>query len=98
MSHLSIYSPQDWLALAEKSEYKAAALAEMTNASPTDLNRQIRRVFGRSTQDWLDEVRLCKAAELLKLIRRVKEVADLLKRKSIFHFSRKFKDRSEEQT
>jgi AraC-like DNA-binding protein len=48
-------------------------------------------VFGRSAQEWLDELRLSAAAPLLRKRRSVKWVAYNLGFKQVSHFSREFK-------
>jgi AraC family chitin signaling transcriptional activator len=89
MIHLS--NVTEWSKLAEKSAYQAATLANELHISQRHLRRYTHKIFGRSPQNWLNEQRLVKAAEMLKRMRAAKAVAFQLGFKQPSHFSREFK-------
>jgi AraC-like DNA-binding protein len=84
-------SVNEWTVMAEKSAYQAALLAKELQVSQRQLRRYTHASFGRSPQDWLNEQRLVKAAEILKRTRAVKVAAFDLGFKQLSHFSREFK-------
>jgi len=87
-SHLN--RDRDWASWAEKAGYKARELARLRNTSSRHLERYFIDYFGKSPQEWLDELRLAKAALLLAHGGAVKEVANKLGFEDVSHFSRKF--------
>ena len=81
----------DWGDLAERAQYKASALAKLTQVSLRTLDRFFDAQFGRSPQFWLDELRLIKSALLLASGSSAKSVAYTLNFYDAGHFSREFK-------
>lgn len=80
----------DWARWGAKAGYKAKVLAEIRKVSLRQLERYFIDYFGRPPQDWLDELRLAKAAALLVEGHRIKEVALRLGFDNASNFSRKF--------
>ncbi|MBI2948907.1 MAG: helix-turn-helix transcriptional regulator [Verrucomicrobia bacterium] len=80
----------DWALLAERARYRAAELAKLSRVSLRQLERYFIEHFRRPPQDWLDELRLIKAALLLANGHRVKEVAASLGFSDTSHFSKRF--------
>ena len=91
MAHLFIGNQRVWDDLAAKSGYSSAVLAEQLKVSTRHLRRHFHRLFGKSTQRWLDEQRLNRAAALLSEYRCIKLVAHALHFKQPSHFSREFR-------
>jgi transcriptional regulator GlxA family with amidase domain len=77
--------------LAKTSNYEAKLLAKLCQVSPRQLQRDFKREFGRSPQDWLNEQRLVAAGQLLQDGASVKNVAFELGFKQASHFCRQFK-------
>lgn len=84
---------QNWNELSVESGYSPVRLAAQCGVSL----RQLERFFGEmergSPHDWLHELRMLRAVELLKESNSVKEVSYLLSFKQTSHFSREFKKR-----
>ena len=80
----------DWAPLAHEARYRAAELAKLNHISLRQLERFFMEHFRRPPQDWLDELRLIKAAVLLVSGHRVKEIAPTLGFSQVSHFSRRF--------
>jgi AraC-like DNA-binding protein len=81
----------DWISLATKAQYRANELARLTRVSQRHLERYFGDCFGKAPQDWLNELRLVKAALLLSNGVHIKEVADQLGFRDVPHFSHRFK-------
>ena len=77
--------------LASKANYDSRALARLCHLSTRQLQREFRRHFGASPQQWLDQHRLNAAGSLLLSGEPVKKVAYDLGFKQTSHFCRKFK-------
>ena len=84
-------STQRWDRLAESAHFNARELARLCNLSTRQLQREFRRVLGRTPQDWLNERRMVVAREMLLAGEPVKKVALDLGFKQISHFCRHFK-------
>ena len=80
-----------WEKLAEAARYRAHVLAGLRSITTRQLRRQIRFHFGCSPQDWLNELRMAAAEQLLLAGRPVKEVSFELGFKQPSHFCRVFK-------
>ena len=80
----------DWALLAQEARYRASEMARLKQISLRQLERNFLQHFSRPPLDWLDELRLIKAAILLVGGRRVKEVAGALGFSTVSHFSRRF--------
>ena len=79
------------MSLGWKAGYRARDLARLCQVSPRQLERCFRRQFGRTPQEWLDELRLHEAPDMLRKRKQVKEVAFELGFLHPSHFIRKFK-------
>jgi AraC-like DNA-binding protein len=85
------YDRSEWLEFAEASGFRAANLAAEIGVSQRQLERYVKRQFGRSPQRWLTELRMSKALLLIECMDSVKEVAYSLGFKQVSHFCREFK-------
>ena len=85
------YNPQQWLELAELADFRAHNLAKQLGISQRQLERYIKRHFESSPQQWLKQLRMEKARELVKTMNSVKEIAYSLGFKQVSHFCREFK-------
>jgi AraC-like DNA-binding protein len=81
----------NWVLLAKRARYKAKDLAGLVQVSLRQLERHFGDYFGRTPQDWLDELRLIRAALLLTGGVRPKEAARQLDFHDGAHFCRSFK-------
>ena len=81
-----------WEALAGAARYDAKELAKLCGLSVRQLERNFRRRFARSPQDWLNEQRIAAARRLLLSGQLVKVVAFELGFKQPSHFCRHFKE------
>lgn len=79
--------------MAGASQYLAQLLSARMKVSQRQLQQYTHQAFGRSAQEWLDELRLITAAEMLKTESPVKLVCFELGFKQVSHFSRVFKVR-----
>lgn len=82
---------RDWESLAQYARYNVAALAECCRVSPRQLERFFQNSFGKAPHQWLHDVRMKRAVELLKDNTPVKEVAFLLRYADSTHFIHDFK-------
>lgn len=85
-----------WIELAETAHFDARRLASLCRLSSRQLQREFRRCLDRSPQDWLNEQRIKAARQLLLSGLPVKRVAYELGFKQPSHFSRQFKEISNE--
>jgi len=81
----------DWAALAKAGHYCAARLALNCGVSPRQLERYFQTKYGVAPHQWLCELRLRTAVELIRDRTMVKEVAIELGYKHAAHFARDFK-------
>ena len=93
MARLDIYNPELWREFARAATYNAHVLSRQFGICDRQLRRYSKAMFGKSTQDWLNEERLTIAPTLLKQQRSVKAVCFQLGFKQVSHFSREFKTR-----
>lgn len=82
---------EEWCELAEASSYNSRKLAALLGYSTRQLQREVKRQFGQTPQNLLDESRLRIAGQMLLLKRPVKVVAIELGYKQTSHFCRQFK-------
>lgn len=85
------FRDQNWIDLARASGYTSANLAGGAGVSERTLRRHFIHSFRRPPQEWIDELRLWDAARLVCGGHQIKEIAWLLKFKSVPHFCRRFK-------
>jgi len=84
----------DWpeKARSDGVRYRALALAKQCSISPSQLRRFFLENFGKTPQDWMDELRMAKAADLLiHSNKSVKEIAVELHFNYPGNFCRQFK-------
>jgi AraC-like DNA-binding protein len=91
MARLDIKDWGRWQKAAEESGYHAAKIASDLGVSRRQLYRYTIAVFGRGPQEWLHDLRLLAAGQMLRDCRSAKRVALDLGFKQISHFSREFK-------
>lgn len=82
---------KDWALLAKASRYSATAIARECGVSPRQLERFFREHLKKSPHQWLRELRMGRAVELLREDASVKQVAQELCYKDPAHFCRDFK-------
>jgi AraC family transcriptional regulator len=85
------FSVEEWEGLAGAARYDVRELARICQLSGRQLRRVIRRHFGCSPHDWLNERRLLAAQQLLLSGDPIKKVAFDLGFKQASHFCRRFK-------
>ena len=83
---------RDWPQQAKVARYSASTLARICCVSPRHLNRYLQERMHQSTHNWLREMRMGKAVELITLKLPLKEAALELCYKNTAHFTRDFKD------
>jgi len=84
--------PELWRELADPVGYRATELAKRLDINLRMLERQFKSLLGREPQDWLDELRIERAKELLlKDDYLCKQAAFDVHLKQASHFSRMFK-------
>lgn len=81
----------DWPERAHDSKYCVKTLAKHCDVSIRTLERFIKLKFAANPHDWMIEVRMRRAAELLPETSCIKETSDQLGYKNQNHFSREFK-------
>ena len=89
--HSHLGNVEDWKSLARVAGYRSRELARLCQASPRQLERYFRARYKRSPQEWLDELRLHEAPDMLRKRKQVKAVAFELGFLHPSHFIRKFK-------
>lgn len=82
---------RDWASFARTSRYSASAIARECGISPRQLERFFHERMKRSPHQWLRELRMGRALELLRDGASVKQVAQELCYKDPAHFCRDFK-------
>lgn len=82
----------DWPGLARKSGYDAAELARMCGISASQLRRYFSDVFRRPPQEWINELRMWDAMQLLAQGHAVTKVAVALNFSNIAHLSQRYKE------
>jgi AraC-like DNA-binding protein len=82
----------DWPGLARKAGYDAAELARMCGISPSQLRRYFGSVFRRPPQEWINELRMWDAMQMLAEGHAVTKVAVALKFSNIAHLSQRYKE------
>jgi AraC-like DNA-binding protein len=88
-SHLHRF--HDWATLARAARYRAKDLARLCQVSPRQLERYFHEEFCSTPQQWLDELRLERAAARIREGKHVKEVAYEFGYFDPSHFIRRFK-------
>lgn len=82
---------RNWDELAVDADYCVNGLAKLTGRSVRQLERFFLKSTGLSPHEYLRQLRMRRAVELLKDCSQVKEVAMLLRYKQVGHFSRDFR-------
>jgi AraC-like DNA-binding protein len=81
----------DWVEKAKIAHYKVKELARLCDISTSQLERHFAKTFGKSSQHWLNDLRLCHAAQLLCCGISAKEVHRRLHFSDPQTFNRQFK-------
>ncbi len=89
--NIRLFSKLDWEAHWAHAHYQYATLASELGVSHRTLRRHITIAFHDAPHRWLEAIRLRKAAELLRTVLSVKEVAAQLGYNQVSHFSSAFK-------
>ena len=89
MSRLDLIT--NWCEYARATGYSVSRLAKRCRVSPSQLRRFFMKSAGMSPHDWLNQLRLWRAMELLRKGLSVKEVATALHFCSSSHFCNSFK-------
>lgn len=84
---------KDWPALAKACGYCTTSLARLCRVSPRQLERFFLATFAQPPHQWLHELRLRRAVELLMDGASAKEAATELNYKDAAHFTHDFKKR-----
>jgi len=92
MAKMNIYNVNRWETAAHEAQYQAATFCKMIEISARQLRRYAHKIFGKSTQDCLNDLRLQIAPGLLKKLPSVKQVAIELGFKHHSHFTSMFRD------
>ena len=82
---------EQWVTLAEKAGYRPSELAALCQISLRSLDRHFKKAYGISVAQWLREVRLFKAHEMLAAGSTAQEAALHVGYKSTNGFSSEFK-------
>ena len=82
---------ENYRQLAAAARYDARKFAKLQQVSVRQLQRDFKRIFGRTPQDWLNEQRIIVARNRLLEGAPVKQVAFEMGFKQSSHFSRHFK-------
>ncbi len=83
---------QDWPALAKAARYSVTALACQCGVSPRQLERFFQTRLQQSPHNWLRELRMKRAIELVCDGTSLKQVAEELCYKDLVHFTHDFKE------
>jgi len=89
--NIRLFSMQDWEAHWAHAHYQFATLASELGVSLRTLHRHMTIAFQIAPHRWLGAIRLIKAAQLLRTVLSVKEVAAQLGYNQVSHFSASFK-------
>lgn len=82
---------QDWPGRAHAAQYRVGVLAKHCGVSPKTLERHIKLFYGRCPREWLQDLLMARALELLKECDSIKAVAGKLGYDQPQNFSRDFK-------
>jgi AraC-like DNA-binding protein len=83
---------RDWASLAKASRYSATAIARECGVSPRQLERFFHERMNKPPHQWLRDLRMGRAVELLREGASVKVAAQELCYKDAAHFCRDFKN------
>jgi AraC-like DNA-binding protein len=89
--NLKLHRITDWPERAHAAKYCVKTLARRCDVSVRTLERFIKLKFAASPHDWMIDLRMRRAVELLPETASIKETSDQLGYKSQNHFSREFK-------
>ena len=83
---------EDWSDLARRSGYDATEMARICDISASQLRRYFGKVFRRPPQEWINELRMWDAMQMLSEGRTVSDVAAELKFANVAHLSQRYKE------
>ena len=89
--NLKLQRITDWPERAHAAKYNVKTLAKRCEVSTRTLERFIKLKFAASPHDWMIDLRMRRAVELLPETACIKETSDRLGYKNQNHFSREFK-------
>lgn len=82
---------QQWLHIAERARFQSQNLAQQIGLSRRQIERYVKRHFGVTPQQWLRQLRMSRAVELMREMHSVKEVAFALGFSQVSSFCHQFK-------
>lgn len=91
ISKVAFNDHAQWIELAERAGFQAHILAQQIGLSRRQIERYVKRHFGLTPQQWLRELRMTRAGELIRVMHSVKEVAYALGFSQVPSFCRQFK-------
>ena len=91
ITKISFYDQAQWIELARLSGFRTANLVRHLGISQRQVERYVKRHFARSPQQWLRDLRMAKAGELIEVMHSVKEIAYALGFQQVSSFCREFK-------
>lgn len=91
ITKVSFTDHAQWLHLAEHAGFQSCRLAQQIGLSRRQVERYIKRHFGLSPQQWLRQLRMARAIELIRVMHSVKEVAYALGFSQVSSFCHQFK-------
>lgn len=80
-----------WIESAQNSDFHISRLASDLGLSRRQIERYIKRLFALTPQQWMRQLRMSKAAQLVTVVHSVKEIAYLLGFPQVSSFCRQFK-------
>ena len=91
ISKVAFNDHAQWIELAVRAGFQADHLAQQIGLSRRQVERYVKRHFGLTPQQWLRELRMARAGELIRVMHSVKEVAYALGFSQVPTFCRQFK-------
>ncbi len=91
ISKVSFNDHAQWIHLAEHAGFQSCRLAQQIGLSRRQVERYIKRHFGLTPQQWLRQLRMTRAVELIRVMHSVKEVAYALGFSQVSSFCHQFK-------
>ncbi len=80
-----------WIELAELAGFRTSRLAQQLGLSRRQVERYVKRHFSLTPKQWLSALRMARAAELVRVMNSVKEIAYALGFTQVSTFCRQFK-------
>lgn len=80
-----------WIALARVSDFRVAKLARHMGISQRQVQRYVKRHFDCTPQQWMQDLRMARACELIEVMHSVKEISYTLGYNHVSTFCHTFK-------